>query len=136
MKYYFLIAVLAVIILLPLSIMWYDHTGTVQEMVQEDITEYQEVTPDWIDLQDSDPEQVARHAMQAVTSIMSVLGGKWNQDETYEYRQSLFDVIAAGLNNPTNLAETLQVVAEKHNAWIAANINFIGNRLYAMQYTF
>mgnify|MGYP003650332542 FL=1 len=130
------IASLLLLIFIPFSIMWYDHTGDIQEMVQVGLVEYQEDAADWVDLQGSDPVQVVRHATDAVISITKVHGGGWQRDERYEYRDSLFDVIAAGLNNPSNLNEALQVTARKYEEWISANTYFVENRLYAMRYTF
>jgi hypothetical protein len=130
------ITALLLLIFIPFGSMWYDHTGDIQEMVQVGLVGYQEDVPDWIDLQGSDPAQVARHANDAVISIIKVHGGGWQLDERYEYRDSLFDVIAAGLNNPSNLNEALQVTAIKYEEWISANTYFVENRLYAMRYTF
>jgi hypothetical protein len=130
------ITTLFILIFIPFSITWYDHTGNIQEMVQADLVKYQEDVPDWDDLQDSDPAQVARHATLAMLRISSVYGGNWQRDERYKYRDSLYDVIAAGLRNPSDLDETLQVAARKYEVWISANTYFVENRLYAMRYTF
>jgi hypothetical protein len=63
--------------------------------------------------------------------------GGWQLDERYEYRDSLFDVIAATRSsNASNLNEALQVSARKYEEWISANTYFVENRLYAMRYTF
>jgi hypothetical protein len=131
------IASLLLLIFIPFSIMWYDHTGFVQEMVREDIAEYQQVFPNWNNLQDTDPAQVNRLAIRAISNINFTMFGGWQLDERYEYRDSLFDVIAATRSsNASNLNEALQVSARKYEEWISANTYFVENRLYAMRYTF
>jgi hypothetical protein len=134
---YAIITVLTAIIVVPFSVMWYDHTGFVQEMVREDIAKYQEDVPDWVDLQDSDPAQVNRLAMTANTKLILVMSGSWQLEEMYKYRDSLYDVMAATRSsNASNLNEALQVSARKYEEWISANTYFVENRLYAMRYTF
>jgi hypothetical protein len=130
------VATLFLLIFIPFSVMWYDHTGFVQEMVREDIVEYQKDVPDWVDLQDSDPAQLVRHATVAIIDISRVHRGNWSRDEMYEYRDSLYEVIAAGLHNPSDLNETLQVASRKYDVWISTNTYFVEHRLYAMRYTF
>jgi hypothetical protein len=131
------IASLLLLIFIPFGSMWYDHTGFVQAMVQEDIAKYQEDVPDWVDLQNSDPAQVNRLAISAVSNMNFVMSGSWQRDESYEYRDSLHDVMAATRSSDaSNLNEALQVSARKYEEWIAANTYFVENRLYAMRYTF
>jgi hypothetical protein len=136
LEYYAIITVLTAIIVVPFSIMWYDHTGFVQEMVREDIAEYQEVVPNWIDLQDTDPAQVNQLAIRAISNMNFTMSGSWQLDESHEYRRSLYNVMAAVIHNSPDLNETLQVAAQMYEAWLSANTYFVENRLYAMRYTF
>jgi hypothetical protein len=137
LEYYAIITVLIASIVVPFGVFWYNHTGFVQEMVRVDIIEYQDDVPDWTDLHDIDPAQVNRLAITAVTDMSLVMSGSWQRDERYEYRDSLYDVMAAvRFSNASNLNEALQVTARKYKEWISANTYFVENRLYAMRYTF
>jgi hypothetical protein len=123
-------------IFMPFGFIWYEHTEFVQTMVQNDIVSYQNNIPVWLELQGGDPAQVARHASDAAISIITVHGGGWQRDERHEYKKSLYAVVATRLHNPDDLDRTLQVVAEKYDAWINVNDYFVKNRIYAMRYTF
>ena len=64
------------------------------------------------------------------------MSGGWNRHKLYDYKESLYDVISAGMHHPSKLNVALQDVAEKYEAWVAVNEYFIAHRLYAMIYTF
>jgi hypothetical protein len=136
LEYFALITVLTAIIVVPFVLFWYDHTGFVQEMVQVAIVDYQEVVPNWNNLQDSDPAQVVQLAITAHSNISYVMRGSWQLEEMYKYRDSLYDVMAAATHDSPDLDEALQVAAQTYEAWLSANTYFVENRLYAMRYTF
>jgi hypothetical protein len=136
LEYFALITVLTAIIVVPFVFFWYDHTGFVQEMVRVAIVDYQQVVPNWNNLQDSDPAQVVQLAITAHSNISYVMQGSWQLEEMYKYRDSLYLVMAAATHDSPDLNETLQVAAQTYEEWIFANTYFVENRLYAMRHTF
>lgn len=136
LEYFALITVLTAIIVVPFVFFWYDHTGFVQEMVRVAIVDYQQVVPNWNNLQDSDPAQVVQLAITAHGNMSYVMRGSWQLEEMYKYRDSLYLVMAAATHDSPDLNETLQVAAQTYEEWIFANTYFVENRLYAMRHTF
>jgi hypothetical protein len=123
-------------ILVPFVIMWHDHTGDVQTMVQDGMAEYRSVVPDWTDSQNITPDQAVRTAQDAILKLPQIMSGGWNRHKLHDYKESLYDVISAGMYHPSKLSVALQDVAEKYEAWEAVNEYFIAHRLYAMRHTF
>jgi hypothetical protein len=123
------------------TVMWYDHTGYVQNMVRDDIVVYKSNQFDWLGMVDEPKDVIAETALKAIGELIPVMGGyegSYDVDERNAYRDSLYRLITtlhSDLSN-SHIDDALLYVEFTSEQWLGSVHKFLNNRFYAMQYTF
>jgi hypothetical protein len=126
-KFVVLSTLLFLLLAVPFTFIWNDHTTWVQDMVATRAVNYQE--PNWLQI---DAKVWSTHAFNVTTGM----SGGWDEKERYDYLDSIYDVIFALSNNPEEVGSKIEAARVAYDKWKDSLDYFVNNRLYAMYYTF
>jgi hypothetical protein len=124
-----------VILVVPFTVMWYDHSGTVQTWVLESSIKYDQEM-DWDGIRQKTPDEILETVRPALYKIHMVFSGGFDTKTRTEYQESIYDLIYAAMNNPDQIDSKIDGVEQAYSTWMKRIDKFTTNRLFAMRHTF
>jgi hypothetical protein len=136
-------AVAILLLLTPMFIyIWYDHTQIVQGWVLEDFVEFQKIDIEWEEtiVYIEDTESMLTQTRSATTKFNHIMNFKAYQQEMYDYKESMFDMIAVLVRNPDDVnarVRALLNIIDAQDKFYDAMDKFTNrSTFYVMRYTF
>lgn len=119
--------------------LWYDHTVWVQEQAEQTFREFQEADINWDQFDTNRSSQEMHREISTVVIAIPYMFDIGFREQSYAYRETLYNVIAVVVNDPENqemLTEAINQARYAQVTFYMAAENFINHTFLAMGHTF
>lgn len=118
---------------------WHEHSKFVQEMVDESMQRFEPHDIDYTVVDRSDTQELIAAVRDVTIYHANIFRVKYFRDESYAYRDAVYDLFPILLHDPENTQELEQRLRVAHQAqmeFYGKVERFMTNQLIAMWYTF
>jgi hypothetical protein len=128
--------IILLIVIIPFTLMWADHTKTVRGWIMEDIQEYKSVSVDWNTVSNVSDEALKEYIVTSISAQAKIMHVDKIRENATKFKESLYFLNGAIINKDSSIENAISNVARAQNEYYELFDRVENDFLWLMQQTF